>query len=79
MYVCMYELMYELMNGTSLLTYAFLFHHITSHHITTHYREQAAAAIKEGEEQLLVLRRQVVIGNLYPSDTSVMESTVSIY
>lgn len=33
------------------------------------------AAIKEGEEQLAILRRQVIVGNLYPSDTSVMEST----
>ena len=33
------------------------------------------AAIQEGEEQLAILRRQVIVGNLYPSDTSVMEST----
>lgn len=33
------------------------------------------AAIQGGEEQLAILRRQVIVGNLYPSDTSVMEST----
>ena len=32
------------------------------------------AAMTEGQEQLSVLRRQAIIGNLYPSDTSVMES-----
>jgi len=36
--------------------------------------EEATLAIKEGEEQLQVLRRQQIIGNLYPSSTSVMES-----
>lgn len=35
---------------------------------------QAMAAMTEGQEQLSVLRRQAIIGNLYPSDTSVMES-----
>ena len=38
-----------------------------------YHREELAAAMKEGEEQLKVLRRQQIIGNLYPSDTSVME------
>mmetsp|Transcript_3914 Transcript_3914/g.5830 ORF Transcript_3914/g.5830 Transcript_3914/m.5830 type:complete len:82 (-) Transcript_3914:433-678(-) len=35
--------------------------------------EELTAAMKEGEEQLQVLRRQQIIGNLYPSETSVME------
>ena len=35
--------------------------------------EEAAKAIREGEEQLQVLRRQVVLGKLYPSSKSVME------
>jgi len=30
--------------------------------------------LQEGEEQLQVLKRQRLIGNLYPSDVSVMES-----
>ena len=37
-------------------------------------REQAAAAIRDGQEQLEVLKRQVVIGKLYPSAASVMDS-----
>jgi len=36
-------------------------------------RQELAAAVKYGEEQLAVLKRQVIIGNLYPSDTSVMD------
>jgi hypothetical protein len=36
-------------------------------------REEAAAAIIDGEEQLKVLKRQVVLGKLYPSSRSVME------
>eukprot|EP00538_Stauroneis_constricta_P005272 CAMPEP_0119549694 /NCGR_PEP_ID=MMETSP1352-20130426/3340_1 /TAXON_ID=265584 /ORGANISM="Stauroneis constricta, Strain CCMP1120" /LENGTH=77 /DNA_ID=CAMNT_0007595303 /DNA_START=51 /DNA_END=284 /DNA_ORIENTATION=- len=35
--------------------------------------EAAAAAIKDGEEQLAVLKRQAVLGQLYPSARSVME------
>mmetsp|Transcript_23703 Transcript_23703/g.35157 ORF Transcript_23703/g.35157 Transcript_23703/m.35157 type:complete len:87 (+) Transcript_23703:98-358(+) len=35
--------------------------------------QELAAAVKYGEEQLAVLKRQVIIGNLYPSDTSVMD------
>jgi len=29
---------------------------------------------EEGKEQLEILRRQVVLGNLYPSEASVMEA-----
>ena len=36
-------------------------------------RDEAIAAIKEGESQLELMKRQVVIGNLYPSVHSVME------
>lgn len=35
--------------------------------------EEAAAALKTGEEQLAVMKRQVVIGKMYPSARSVME------
>jgi hypothetical protein len=34
--------------------------------------EEAAAALRSGEEQLAVLRRQVILGDLYPSAKSVM-------
>ena len=37
------------------------------------FREEAAAALKEGQDQLEVLKRQVVLGKLYPSARSVME------
>lgn len=40
-------------------------------------RQELTAAIKYGEEQLTVLKRQVIIGNLYPSDTSVMDFKVA--
>jgi len=33
-----------------------------------------AAAMREGEQQLGILKRQVIIGNLYPSGASVMDS-----
>ena len=36
-------------------------------------REEAVAAIKDGETQLATLRRQVVLGKMYPSAKSVME------
>jgi len=36
--------------------------------------DDAIAAIREGEQQLAVLRRQALIGNLYPSGSSVMDS-----
>mmetsp|Transcript_16796 Transcript_16796/g.22990 ORF Transcript_16796/g.22990 Transcript_16796/m.22990 type:complete len:84 (-) Transcript_16796:398-649(-) len=36
--------------------------------------EEATAAITEGVKQLEVLKRQVVLGQLYPSEHSVMES-----
>eukprot|EP00934_Nitzschia_sp_Nitz4_P000772 Nitzschia sp. Nitz4//scaffold146_size56529//10442//10866//NITZ4_006570-RA/size56529-augustus-gene-0.2-mRNA-1//-1//CDS//3329536617//772//frame0 len=36
--------------------------------------EEATAAFQEGEKQLQVLQRQVIIGKLYPSARSVMES-----
>jgi len=35
--------------------------------------DEAAAALTEAQEQLEVLRRQVIVGNLYPSARSVME------
>lgn len=35
--------------------------------------EEATAAIRNGEEQLEVLKRQVILGQLYPSGHSVME------
>lgn len=38
--------------------------------------EQAAAALEDGHRQLLVLQRQVVLGKLYPSARSVMESSM---
>jgi hypothetical protein len=37
------------------------------------FREQAVAALKEGENQLELLKRQVVLGKMYPSARSVME------
>ena len=42
-------------------------------HVSTTHREEAAAAIRDGEEQLQILKRQVVLGQLYPSSRSVME------
>lgn len=39
------------------------------------YREEAVAALKDGEDQLKVLQRQAVVSQLYPSARSVMEST----
>mmetsp|Transcript_13225 Transcript_13225/g.19986 ORF Transcript_13225/g.19986 Transcript_13225/m.19986 type:complete len:84 (-) Transcript_13225:316-567(-) len=35
---------------------------------------EASIAFREGEEQLDILRRQVVLGSLYPSAKSVMEA-----
>jgi hypothetical protein len=37
------------------------------------YREEAIAAFKKGETQLAGLKRQVVLGQMYPSSRSVME------
>lgn len=37
--------------------------------------KEAEIAFLEGEEQLGILRRQVVVGSLYPSAKSVMENT----
>jgi hypothetical protein len=37
------------------------------------YREEAVAAFKKGETQLAGLKRQVVLGQMYPSSRSVME------
>lgn len=48
--------------------------HLISFRAHDIHRPQAMAAMTEGQEQLSVLRRQAIIGNLYPSDTSVMES-----
>jgi hypothetical protein len=36
-------------------------------------REEAAVALKQGEEQLSLVKRQVVLGKMYPSARSVME------
>mmetsp|Transcript_25589 Transcript_25589/g.54375 ORF Transcript_25589/g.54375 Transcript_25589/m.54375 type:complete len:85 (+) Transcript_25589:182-436(+) len=36
---------------------------------------EASIALREGEEHLDILRRQVVLGGLYPSAKSVMEAT----
>ena len=38
------------------------------------HRDEAAAALKEGQAQLKVLKRQAIVGQLYPSASSVMES-----
>jgi hypothetical protein len=40
-------------------------------------REEANIAIQYATEQLKVLSRQAIIGNLYPSDHSVMDTTIS--
>ena len=37
------------------------------------YREEAATAMSYGREQLEVLKRQAILGRLYPSGKSVME------
>eukprot|EP00569_Conticribra_weissflogii_P002762 CAMPEP_0171338284 /NCGR_PEP_ID=MMETSP0878-20121228/7240_1 /TAXON_ID=67004 /ORGANISM="Thalassiosira weissflogii, Strain CCMP1336" /LENGTH=84 /DNA_ID=CAMNT_0011840055 /DNA_START=93 /DNA_END=347 /DNA_ORIENTATION=- len=37
---------------------------------------EAVVALNEGQEQLAVLKRQVVLGKLYPSSRSVMEYNV---
>ena len=37
-------------------------------------REEATAAFQDGQEQLAMLRRQVALGQMYPSGKSVMES-----
>mmetsp|Transcript_12650 Transcript_12650/g.16040 ORF Transcript_12650/g.16040 Transcript_12650/m.16040 type:complete len:89 (+) Transcript_12650:36-302(+) len=36
--------------------------------------QEVIDALKDGEEQLQMLKRQRIIGNLYPSDVSVMEA-----
>jgi hypothetical protein len=41
--------------------------------ITKLFREEAAAALRDGEEQLKILQRQAVVSQLYPSARSVME------
>jgi len=35
--------------------------------------EEAAAALREGEEQLAVLKRQAILSQMYPTAKSVME------
>lgn len=60
--------------GTNLVTSSSslpLYTHYTYIHINS---DDAIAAIRGGEEQLAVLRRQALIGNLYPSGSSVMDS-----
>ena len=57
--------------------------HFVSHHFCTivpfisniSSSEEATLAIQEGKEQLKMLQRQAIIGNLYPSSSSVMESS----
>ncbi len=39
-----------------------------------HQRGEAEDAIVEGKEQLEILKRQVVLGHLYPTARSVMET-----
>jgi hypothetical protein len=48
---------------------------IYSSHVFTikFFREEAAAAVRDGEEQLKILQRQAVVSQLYPSARSVME------
>ena len=46
--------------------------------VNLHNREEAQAAIQEGQQQLEVLRRQAVLGKLYPSARSVMEGPTAI-
>lgn len=41
------------------------------------HREEAEMARQYAAEQLQVLSRQAIIGNLYPSDHSVMDTTIS--
>ena len=38
-------------------------------------RHEAELALREGQENLDILRRQVVLGSLYPSVRSVMENS----
>jgi hypothetical protein len=38
-----------------------------------HSSEEAVAAINDAEQQLEMLKRQVVLGQMYPSARSVME------
>jgi hypothetical protein len=45
-----------------------------SFYIFHHSREEAMAAIQEAQQQLEILRRQAVLGKLYPSARSVMEA-----
>lgn len=40
----------------------------------TTIRNEAALAFQEGKENLEILKRQVVLGSLYPSARSVMEN-----
>ena len=37
------------------------------------FREEATEALRYGEEQLQILKRQAILGHLYPSGRSVME------
>jgi len=55
--------------STLLLSIIFLTDRPTIHY----YREEAAAALKDGEQQLKMLHRQATISQLYPSARSVME------
>jgi hypothetical protein len=52
---------------TLTLIYCFLFWFI-------YFRQETTAAIQGGQEQLELLKRQVVLGKLYPSARSVMDS-----
>ena len=46
------------------------------HYSRSHNRNEADLALREGQENLDILRRQVVLGSLYPSAPSVMENAV---
>mmetsp|Transcript_18969 Transcript_18969/g.26705 ORF Transcript_18969/g.26705 Transcript_18969/m.26705 type:complete len:84 (-) Transcript_18969:380-631(-) len=37
--------------------------------------QEAKAALEDGHHQLEILKRQAIIGNLYPSEHNVMESS----
>jgi hypothetical protein len=52
---------------TLTLIYCFLFWFI-------YFRQETTAAIQGGQEQLELLKRQVVLGKVYPSAGSVMDT-----
>ena len=42
------------------------------------WRDEVEMALRKGEEQLGVLKRQVLLGGLYPSTRSVMEGSADM-